>query len=410
MFKKPFHTKPRASVRTSTCRHLIQETKDNFPLFWEQAAKARDTSIGDNTAANEGELAEVAPVPDKLQMAKFVSHIGDKGEIFHSEAGDPLWLKAELVSGEAARLVPTVYTLWQFPSLLPVLWTTPSVVTKLIGGADLMVPGLLVPSNGLPDLKKGALVAVCCPGNQAAQAVGVLNFNTLGVHSVAGSKGKAVLVVHTYMDYLWKEGCKQQLPVVLDADSIDLPDLGDDDDIESNHNGDGGAEEDDNCAWEMVGKPVDSSALPTDNKLGGHAAAIAAIEGVPEAVVETVSAEDMDKLLMGALKQVMATVLDEVHAAELLPINASTIYSMYMALNAPRGKELDIKKSTYKKLAKFLKAAEKNGWLKLKDIRGELYVKSFNWAHQDMAEFTPYVVNSSRREQRAVNDAGAPGP
>ncbi|KAJ2497874.1 hypothetical protein IWW47_003557 [Coemansia sp. RSA 2052] len=105
----------------------------------------------------------------------------------------------------------------------------------------------------------------------------------------------------------------------------------------------------------------------------------------------------------------MATVLDSAHATELLPINASTIYSTYLVPNAPRGQELDIKKSTHKKLAKFLKAAEKHGLLKLKDIRGELHVKSFNWAHKDMAEFTPYAVGSAKKERHADGEADALG-
>jgi translation initiation factor 2D len=34
-----------------------------------------------------------------------------------------------------------VYTLWKQPNLLPFLTTPAAVVPKLIGGADLMIPG-----------------------------------------------------------------------------------------------------------------------------------------------------------------------------------------------------------------------------------------------------------------------------
>ncbi|KAJ2780467.1 hypothetical protein GGI18_003817, partial [Coemansia linderi] len=347
---------------------------------------------------SEGDSASVdSPMPDKLQAAKFTSHIGDRGEIFYSEAGDPLWLKAEVAAGSAPMLVPTVYTLWQFPTLLPVLWTTSSVIPKLIGGADLMVPGLLIPREGLPDLKKGALVAICCPGNAAAQAVGVLNLDTQGLHSVAGAKGKAVLVTHTYQDHLWQLGSKQPLPAIEFAGATDLVHMGDSPE-------DNSASSDNEHDWNVMGEK------PSDDKPPAPAAPGPATDETPSSHLDSVAADitpdEMDELLMNSLRQIMATVLDNAHAADLLPINVSTLYSNYMALNAPRGRELDIKKSSHKKLAKFLKAAEKHGLIKLKDIRGELFVKSFNWTHKDMAEFTPYAVGATKKEKQADGEAG----
>ncbi|KAJ2741979.1 hypothetical protein GGI20_004812 [Coemansia sp. BCRC 34301] len=380
MFKKPFQTKTRTPLRSSSCRHLIQESKVLFPAAWEPVEQAKESSEGDSVST-EG------PMPDKLQTAKFVSHIGDRGEIFYSEAGEPLWLKAEAVAGCEPVLVPTVYTLWQFPALLPVLWTTAVVIPKLIGGADLMVPGLLIPREGLPDLKRGALVAIRCPGNAAAQAVGVLNLDTHGLHSVAGAKGKAVLITHTYMDHLWGSGSKRPMPTIEPGEVADLVRIGQDSDSDEND------------------EPHMPDPLETEGG-GDHADVEAAAE---ESEVDTIAPSEMDELLMNALRQVMATVLDNTHATELLPINASTIYSNYMAPNAPRGQELDIKKSTFKKLAKFLKAAEKHGLLKLKDIRGELHVKTFNWAYRDIAEFKPYDVGSAKKDRHADDETGALG-
>ncbi|KAJ2489323.1 hypothetical protein IWW37_004060 [Coemansia sp. RSA 2050] len=406
MFKKPLQTKPRASLRSSNCRHLIQECKELFPAVWEQVEQAKNDSSEDDSASTDG------PMPDKLQAAKFTSHIGDRGEIFYSEAGDPLWLKAEVAAGSTPTLVPTVYTLWQFPTLLPVLWTTSPVISKLIGGADLMVPGLLIPREGLPDLKKGTLVAICCPGNAAAQAVGVLNLNTQGLQSVAGAKGKAVLITHTYQDHLWQLGSKQPLPAIEFASTTDLvqvDDGSDDNDNDDDDNNTGSGDNEHN--WSVVGQRPSNDKPPvpvvpepaTDDKPSNHS----------DSVAVDVTPDEMDELLMNSMRQIMATVLDEAHTVELLPINASTIYSTYMVPNAPRGRELDIKKSSHKKLAKFLKAAEKHGLIKLKDIRGELHVKSLNWAHKDMAEFTPYIVGTAKKEKQTDGEAGrsvaAPG-
>ncbi|KAJ2852365.1 hypothetical protein IWW36_000252 [Coemansia brasiliensis] len=354
MFKKPYQTKTQSALRSSACRHLIQESKEKFPQAW--------CSKEENSADTE------SPVPSKLQAAKFISHVGDKGEIFLNESGEPLWFRTEPPGAKTQLLVPTVYTQWKFPNMLPILWTWQPVVEKLIGGADLMIPGLIVPKSGLPELKQGSLVAVCCPGSKAAQAIGVLILDTRDIHKVAGAKGKAVLIVHTYKDCLWDAGNKQELPEI----SVETPASEETNDMQ----------QDEEAAAE---NPETLTAAPKENS---ETAAT-----VPNDKPD-ISPSEMDDLLLMALKQVMATTLDQKHASGLLPISASLLYSTYMIPNAPYGFELDIKKSNYKKLVKFLKAVEKQGLLKLKDIRGELHIKSLNWQHASMANYQPYTVKS----------------
>ncbi|KAJ1772909.1 (ABC) transporter [Coemansia sp. RSA 1843] len=319
------------------------------------------------------ERPAIVPVPDKLQAAKFVSHVGDKGEIFYNEDSEPLWLRAEVAGGDGVMLVPTVYTQWMFPTVLPVLYTISSVVEKLLGGADLMVPGLLVPEDGLPDLSKGTLVAICCPGNLAAQAIGVLTFDTKTVKSVAGAKGKAVLVTHTYKDYLWGSGSKKELPAIT-PDDIGCDQTANDVQTNPDENG-------------------------TSNDISNNADISKDVQEAPAETTDDsafISPTEMDELLFMTLKQVIATVLDQDSALLLLPIPTSTLYSTYMVPNAPIGKDVDIKKSSYKKLTKFLKAADKCGLIKLKDIRGESYVKSLGWDHKEIVQYTPYSVPLAR--------------
>ncbi|KAJ2779842.1 hypothetical protein GGI15_003752 [Coemansia interrupta] len=305
-------------------------------------------------------------------MAKFVSHVGEKGEIFYDDAGTPVWFKAE-IHGDIKTpvlLFPTVYTLWKFPETLPIIWTSSYAVEKLINGADLMIPGLIVPPGGMADMKRGDIVAVCCPGSLGAQAVGVLTFDTKDVYSVSGAKGKAVLIAHTYKDHLWESGSKEEPPEIVGEHTDDTEGTSDE-------------------------QPVAGSVLSERHEDDtGHRE-----QG------DEVTAAEMDVLLMNALKQVMATVLDSEHAAGLLPLNASTLYSNYMVPNGPRGITLDIKRSTYKKLAKFLKAAEKLGLIKLKDIRGELHIKTLEWSHREVASFEPYRVGRARGGDRPPESA-----
>ncbi|KAJ2769721.1 hypothetical protein IWQ56_002438 [Coemansia nantahalensis] len=363
MFKKPFQTKPRAALRSTGCRQLAQEAQAAFPLGWAQI--------------EGGAAAAETPMPDKLQTAKFTSHVGDRGEIIYSETGNPLWVKAELHGSGEATLVPTVYTQWRFPGLLPVVRTWASVVDKLVGGADLMTAGLLVPEGGMPDLKKGTVVAICCPGGRAALAIGILDLDTAGIRSTAGAKGKAVLVVHTFGDCLWEAGDKSSPPANDGSDKAD--DGGDGSNVDSGDDGDGGnVDGEDSVAEEPTAKEA------------------------PDA-----SPAETDSLLMTTLKQVMATVLDAAHAPSLLPITSSVLYSGYMVPNAPAGASIDIKRSSYKKLGKFLKAAEKHGLLQLKDIRGESHIKSLNWAHKDLVDYKPYRVRRIAKSAAAGGGGGA---
>ncbi|KAJ2156202.1 hypothetical protein GGF46_005353 [Coemansia sp. RSA 552] len=357
MFKKPYQTKPQSTLRVSACRHLAQETREAYPKAWEAVDAADDS-------------AEAAtPAPGRLQAAKFVSHVGTKGELIYSESGDPLWVRAPAPGRDGVTLFPTVYTLWRFPEMLPVLWTIPAVTEKLAGGADLMVPGILVPEGGLGEMKKGMLVAVCCPGNLAAQAVGVLAIDAREMASKG--KGKAVLIVHTYKDHLWESGSKASIPTIPP----------------------GPADKSSESDAAPTAEPSEDRPASTDKDVAEAAA---------------VSPAEMDSLLMTTLKQVMATVLDEGHAADLLPLNSSALYAGYMIPNAPPATDIDIKKSTYKKLAKFLKAAEKQGLVKLKDIRGETHVKSLSWKHPDMVQYQPYRVRSGARAKTSEETAGGP--
>ncbi|KAJ2705681.1 hypothetical protein H4R19_005098, partial [Coemansia spiralis] len=77
MFKKPFQTKPRAALRATGCRQLAQEAQAAFPLGWAPIEN------GAEAEAAEAAVAVETPMPDKLQTAKFTSHVGERGEIIY---------------------------------------------------------------------------------------------------------------------------------------------------------------------------------------------------------------------------------------------------------------------------------------------------------------------------------------
>ncbi|KAI6042419.1 hypothetical protein EDC04DRAFT_2660837, partial [Pisolithus marmoratus] len=65
---------------------------------------------------------------------------------FHwSPDGDPLWFSHGKGSDD---LIPAVYTLWKKYDLLSCITTPASVIPVLVGGADLMIPGVVqIPSS-----------------------------------------------------------------------------------------------------------------------------------------------------------------------------------------------------------------------------------------------------------------------
>ncbi|KAL0568274.1 hypothetical protein V5O48_013717 [Marasmius crinis-equi] len=90
-------------------------------------------------------------------FAEGCTHLNELGVAYLAPNGDPLWFTIGKGS-DNSDLIPTVYTLWKSPKLLPFLSTPKAVIPILVGGADLMIPGVV---HHTPDLKEGQLVSVC---------------------------------------------------------------------------------------------------------------------------------------------------------------------------------------------------------------------------------------------------------
>ena len=75
-----------------------------------------------------------------------------------------------------------MYSLWKWPHLLPSASTWSYVVTKLQGGADLMLPGIVLPKDeeheGLKGVQEGQPCSVNIVGNKYVHLVcdGIVTF------------------------------------------------------------------------------------------------------------------------------------------------------------------------------------------------------------------------------------------
>ncbi|KAJ8370933.1 hypothetical protein SKAU_G00109610 [Synaphobranchus kaupii] len=188
MFAKPFRVKSNTVIKGSDRRKLKADISNAFPTL-----SAED-------------LNELVPNKEELNVVKIYAHKGDSVTLYVLHK-NPIFFELE------KQLYPTVYTLWRRSDLLPTFITWPAVLQKLAGGADLMLPGVVVPPAGLPQVKKGECCSVSMVKNRAPVAVGNATMSTSDMCDL-GMKGRGVSILHTYMDSLWGFGDKTGPPIL----------------------------------------------------------------------------------------------------------------------------------------------------------------------------------------------------
>ncbi|KAI7891532.1 uncharacterized protein EV154DRAFT_464103 [Mucor mucedo] len=351
MFKKPFaNLKSFSPLRSSDRRKFQNEAYEAYPSVKEICTKEGASHL----------------MPDDLRSAKFTSHNGTSGLVYMSEK-QTLW-----VSVENLPPIPTVYTMWQYPNMIPKLYTWGPVVRKLIEGADLMIPGMVYgPDGTLPHLNTGDLVAITIKGYPYPLAIGTMALSTSEIKPRSGMKGKAVHIIHVFEDYLWSMGDKSGPPELLDIS---------DDEYEEDE---------------------DAQEVPTDAK-----AEVTAVDPSAETITTQsntgkLSTNDIDEWLKKSLFYALVYKLKPDNASNVLPLSASSLYSAYIMPCRPLdvGTEVDIKKSSWKKLQKFLKAMEKSGLLKTKEQRGETMIISVDWTHASLQDLRKYKTMESLTAQ-----------
>ncbi|RUS22292.1 hypothetical protein BC937DRAFT_89765 [Endogone sp. FLAS-F59071] len=243
-----------------------------------------------------------------------------------------------------------------------------------MGGADLMIPGLIFPAEGLPNVEEGELVAITIKDYPFPMAVGTIAIATSKLTPLSNLKGKAVHIIHVYKDHLWAMGTKADPP-----DLTEMPVQGE-------------LEEEDVADGTEALKPVDgvgeAEAPPTGN----------ADEEAKTEVSRKLSTDEIDALLRTSFYQALQFKLTPKHPAELFPMPASTLYSTYLLPSRPIdvGSEVDVKRSSWKKVAKFFKVMEKSGIIKTKEQRGEIYVTGIDWQHKDLTNLKRYKTIESQ--------------
>ncbi|XP_028620519.1 eukaryotic translation initiation factor 2D isoform X1 [Grammomys surdaster] len=361
MFAKAFRVKSNTAIKGSDRRKLRADVTAAFPTL------------------GTDQISELIPGKEELNIVKLYAHKGEAVTVYTS-GGNPILFELE------KNLYPTVYTLWSYPDLLPAFITWPLVLEKLVGGADLMLPGVVVPPTGLPQVQQGDLCAIALVGNRAPIAIGVAAMSTAQMLA-SGLKGKGISVLHTYQDHLWRSGDKSSPPATAPLDPTDSckekVDLGLHGSLRSLTLE--GEQENGQVPPPKASEDTSSRALSQDS-----------LDGKP-------LQEQMDELLQQCFLHALKS---RVKKADL-PLLTSTLLGSHMFSCCPEGQQLDIKKSSYKKLSKFLQHMQQEQIVQVKELsKGVESIVAVDWRHPRITSFvipepslTSQTVQEGSREQ-----------
>lgn len=392
MFKKAVEAKSLQRLSGADKKKLRRAVKEKFPR------------------ASDADIDTLLPPKVEITVAKFQNRV----LVYGVEGGFPMFFDTD---GRGSDIYPTVYALWKVPDLLPAFTLKGGEVSRfVIGGADLMFPGISIPPEGFPSFSAGEPWSVKVPGNPAPIAVGATTVSSSEAMK-AGLRGKALRITHYYRDSLWESVEGRFVPnpgfledvVFPDPSSISAPHSHEDgtlNDQSNDVNVDGTIESDSGCVVSSENGSDSNCNLDekTDvseqvaTELGG----LKVTEDISSADVHTVdqhslSTEDVDMLLDRCLLQALHTTVKD----KDLPMPGSTLWSNHVLPCRPSGVTLDIKKSSFKKLSKWLQSKASAGLISVKEDKHkkEVVLFSVDRKHVDYVSFKPEKRQPDKNEQ-----------
>jgi translation initiation factor 2D len=150
MFKKAVEAKSHQRLSGADRKKLRRTVRNRLPLLTDELLDA------------------ILPPKVEITLSKFQNRV----IVYSIEGGCPMFFD---IDGRGTEIFPTVFALWEAPEMLPSFMLKGGEVSRyIIGGADLMFPGILIPPQGYPSFSAGEIWAVKVPGNLAPIAVSFL--------------------------------------------------------------------------------------------------------------------------------------------------------------------------------------------------------------------------------------------
>ncbi|KAL2349643.1 hypothetical protein BJ546DRAFT_696788 [Cryomyces antarcticus] len=417
MFKKKPNIKPLAPLRSSDRRR----TADQIIADYDLKVPTGDEVSPEEKAASTAKHTELrnSLLPDNAQSARFTTTHGPdlkkvSGTVYvGSHAGEEqrvLWVKIE------ERMYPTVYTLWHNPGILPLLHTHPPVVQKLQGGADLMTPGLAGRPPFPLKAKKGSITAIASTESPSVPVVvGVCEIDVSALQQVQGAKGHAVHTIHWCGDELWAWSSSGKpggaAPERLDGwdehtEEDEMAEQTEKMDLENGEEDGGVALGGDEPAVQKTSERIDyveGEDAPTQSEADADEREMTTNE-IDEAFRKA--------FFYGVHHHVIANKDLPTHGLQF-PLSQSFVMSNLVqpflpAFTPSQSNSLQIKKTSWKNIKKFLKSLDKEKVLRCKDRDGnEVVVQDIDFTDRAVVDFVPYRL--PKKETAAGTSVGRGG-
>lgn len=397
MFKRKPELKNLAPLRSSDRRRLADQIIRDYQI-------AIPESSGDDASSNaQPTLSSLRTslLPDATSSARFTMLSGPDSTLVHGTVyvgahADQderiLWFQ----SGKNPNLIPTVYTLWHNPNIIPLLHTPDFVVEeKLRHGSDLMIPGLVKAQKSKWDsrARTGAIVAVAGLEKDTVPLwIGTCQVDVSNIgDDFRGQKGVAVKALHWAGDECWNWRALgsggQEPPERLEGwKGLKARPFAD-------H---GQGAQPDNQAQE--GEEVDGGVLLQSKDSERHEAKDKMRANLAEEVVEEQepSTKDIDEAFQQAFLYAIHKAKTEKEGPNFgldFPIQPSFLISNMIQpyLRSHTQHFYTIKKTSWKNANKFIKHLDKIGLVKSKNRNGgETVILTINFDNDQVATFRPY--------------------
>ncbi|KZC12822.1 PREDICTED: eukaryotic translation initiation factor 2D [Dufourea novaeangliae] len=366
MFIKPFKVKSNNQLKGTERKKLCQEILTAYPTL------------------TDDEIQSLIPKKEAISAMKIATHSGQLGKVY-CVAKVPMFFQLDFLH---LLLLPTIYTLWYHPNLLKVFTTKLPVVSKLAGGADLMLPGVIVNEPvtlyTFGKLHKGTPVSVDTDDNKASVAVGITARSSEDMY-MSGGHGKCIEILHVIGDTLCQLGKPPSRPnlgpanIGNDDDKLDNLEETSNQVNESYDNPPVDAMNDLEVSNENVPKTespceenVEEDEVEETEQIG------AAVLDQQEAVIDPV--QEMDNLLEYCFLKACKT---SVKSGDL-PMLVSNFFKNHLMAACPPDKNVDIKKSRYKKLSVFLAEMKAKGVINTSITKGVESILSIKFDHPSL--------------------------
>lgn len=427
MFKKKPSIKPLAPLRSSDRRKLADQIIEEYAL-----SNETDFNNSEQTPEQKAEATAARTslrnsiLPDNVQSARFTTTVGPElkpaaGTVYvgnrDSEDARILWFQID------GKTYPSIYTVWRNPDIVPLLHTPDIVVKKLQGGADLMTPGLAAGPPFPSKAQKGAVVAVASTTKPSVpMAIGVCEIDVSALERVQGLKGHAVENLHWVGDEVWSYSTAsrpgQSPPDEIEGWAKVLEDRGLTEKVDSlilDDTEDGGVRlQDDQAPTTHNGASASSDPTPAE----GQAEAEAQEEG-PELTQKEIDQAFRSAFLYGVYQQKLSNP-NQKNFGLVFPLSQSAVMSILVhpylpAFTAQQTQQLQIKKTSWKNIKKFIKSLDKEMIVKSKDQDGnQTVILDIDFKDAAIADFKPYRLpkkdtSGGASSARETADGGTDG-